>query len=119
MKKFFKKITKSISEFFRRIFRKIGRWVCAEELEELDNIRYMLGGGKVTISADIHQNTDSWAVISIKGKERDYVKFINMGRQQIIEIAQFLRRYEDAGGRIGAIDASPMATRILKDNLWL
>lgn len=108
-----------MKKFLKKIIRKIARWACAEEIKELEDIRYMLGNGKVAISADIHQNTDSWAVISIKGKERDYVKFISLGRQQIIEIAQFLRQYEDHGARIGGIDANPMYVRQLKEGMWL
>ncbi len=112
-------IFEHMKKFLKKTLRKIARWACAEEVKELEDIRFLLGGGKVAISGDIHHNTDSWAVISIKGEERDYVKFISLGRQQIREIAQFLKRYEDAGGRIGGIDASPMATRVLKDSLWL
>ena len=108
-----------MKRFFRRIIRKIARWACAEEIKELEDIRYMLGNGKVAISADIHHNTDSWAVISLKGEERTYVKFISLGRQQIREIVQFLRQYEQNGAYIGAIDADPMTMRILKEGLWL
>lgn len=109
-----KKIFSNIKERYRQHLKKRLSWAFSEELKELDDIRYMLGG-KVAISADIHQNTDSWAVISIKGKERDYVKFINLGRKQMIEIAQFLRRYESNV----TVDANPIYTRMFKEGLWL
>lgn len=109
-----------MKRFFRKITRKLLLWVLSEEytdykqmVEEVSNVRYMLGG-RVALSADIHQNTDSWAVISIKGKDRDYVKFINLGRKQIVEIAQFLRQYENV-----AVDANPMHVRYLKEGYWL
>ena len=102
-----------MKKFFRNKIRKLIRWALAEEVKELEDIRYMLGG-KVAISADIHHNTDSWAVISIKGQDRDYVKFISMGRKQMVEIAQFLRQYENV-----TVDANPAEYRILKEGLWL
>lgn len=108
-----RKMFSNIKERYRQHLRKRLRWAFAEEVKELDDIHYMLGG-RVAISADIHQNTDSWAVISIKGKDRDYVKFVNLGRQQMIEIAQFLRRYENV-----TIDANPEHVRYLKEGLWL
>ena len=108
-----RKLFSNIKERYRQHLRKRLRWAFAEEVKELEDIHYMLGG-RVAISADIHQNTDSWAVISIKGKDRDYVKFISLGRQQIVEIAQFLRRYENV-----AVDANPMYVRALKEGLWL
>ena len=105
---------KRIKEWFRTCFRKMFSWVFAEELKELDDIRYMLCG-RVAISADIHHNTDSWAVISIKGQERDYVKFISLGKKDMLDILNFLKRY----GQNVTVDTDPMSTRILKEGLWL
>ena len=102
-----------MKERLRQYVKRILRWAFKEELQELDDIHTLLGG-RVSISADIHQNSDSWAVISIKGEDRDYVKFISLGKKQIREIAQFLRNYEDV-----AVDASPMYQRILKEGYWL
>ena len=102
-----------MKERLRQYVKRILRWAFKEELKELDDIHTMLGG-RVSISADIHQNSDSWAVISIKGEDRDYVKFISLGKKQIREIAQFLRNYEDV-----AVDANPMYQRILKEGYWL
>ena len=108
-----KKLWGKIKERYRQHLRKILRWAFAEELKEISDIEYMLGG-RVQLSADIHQNTDSWAVISIKGKDRDYVKFINLGHKQMVEIAQFLRQYENV-----AVDANPMHVRYLREGYWL
>ncbi len=102
-----------IKEFRRQRLKKRLKWAFSEELKELDDIHTLLGG-RVAISADIHQNTDSWAVISIKGKDRDYIKFIDLGKKDILDIANFLRNYEDV-----AVDANPMTRRILKEGLWL
>lgn len=110
MKRFFE----NIREKYKQYLRKHLRWVFAEEIKEMEDIHYMLGG-RVAISADIHQNTDSWAVISIKGKDRDYVKFISLGRQQMVEIAQFLKRYENNT----TVDINPMYIRYLKEGYWL
>ena len=107
------KLWNNIKEHCRLFLKKVFSWAMADELKELDDIRYMLGG-KVAISADIHQNADSWAVISIKGKERSYIKFINLGRQDVITIARFLSQFEDR-----AVDASPNTVRILKEGYWL
>ena len=102
-----------MKEHFRQFVKKLLRWAFKEELKELDDIHTMLGG-RVAISADIHQNTDSWAVISLRGEDRTYIKFIDLGKKQIMEIARFLRNYEDV-----AVDANPMYTAMLKKGLWL
>ena len=102
-----------MKERFRLCIKKLLRWAFKEELKELDDIHTMLGG-RVSISADIHQNSDSWAVISLRGEDRTYIKFIDLGKKQILEIARFLRNYEDV-----AVDASPMTTAMLKKGFWL
>lgn len=100
-------------ERFRQFVKRLLRWAFKEELKELDDIHTMLGG-RVSISADIHQNSDSWAVISLRGEDRTYIKFIDLGKKQILEIAKFLRNYEDV-----AVDANPMYTAMLKKGMWL
>ncbi len=102
-----------IKERRRQRLKKRMKWAFAEELKELDDIHTMLGG-RVAISADIHQNTDSWAVISLKGEDRSYIKFINLGKRNIMDIAKYLRQFEDVN-----VDANPMTQRILKEGLWL
>lgn len=109
MKRFFA----NIKEKYRQHLRKRMRWVFAEEVKELDELHVMLGG-RVSVSADIHYNTDSWAVISLKGQDRGYIKFINLGRKQINEIARFLRNYENVN-----VDASPADMRLFKEGYWL
>lgn len=109
MKKFFN----NIKEKYRQHLRKIFRWIFSEEVRELDDLHVMLGG-RVSVSADIHHNTDSWAVISLKGQDRGYIKFINLGRKQISEIARFLKNYEDI-----TVDASPAEMRLFKEGYWL
>ena len=102
-----------MKERFRQFVKRLLRWAFKEELKELDDIHTMLGG-RVSISADIHQNSDSWAVISLRGEDRTYIKFIDLGKKQILEIARFLRNYEDV-----AVDANPMYTAMLKKGMWL
>jgi predicted metal-dependent hydrolase len=102
-----------MKERLRQYVKRILRWAFKEELKELDDIHTMLGG-RVSISADIHQNSDSWAVISLRGEDRTYIKFIDLGKKHIKEIAEFLRNYEDV-----AVDANPMYTAMLKKGTWL
>ena len=107
------KLLENIKEAYRKRLKKRMQWAFKEELKELDDIHTMLGG-RVSISADIHQNTDSWAVISLRGEDRTYIKFIDLGKKDILDIARFLRNYEDV-----AVDANPMYTAMLKKGLWL
>ena len=108
---------------FKKIVRKVVTWAFKEEFEALamdredfKNLKYMLNGdenSRVSISADIHQNSRSWAVISIEGKERDFIKFIDLGRRDIVELQKFLKNFERR-----TIDASPNIYPFLK-GIWL
>jgi len=115
-----KRIFDNIKEKYRQHLRKRLCWAFSEELKELDDAKkeldelHVMLGGRISVSADIHYNTDSWAVISLKGKDRGYIKFINLGRKQIDEIARFLRNYESVN-----VDASPAHMRLFKEGYWL
>ena len=115
-----KRLFNNIKEKYRQHLRKRLCWAFAEELNELDDAKkeldelHVMLGGRISVSADIHYNTDSWAVISLKGQDRGYIKFINLGKTQILEIAKFLQRYEHIN-----VDASPMDMRLLREGYWL
>lgn len=41
------------------------------------------------VSVDVHEKPGSWAVISIQGKKKTFIKFIDLSDKQILEIANF------------------------------
>jgi hypothetical protein len=47
----------------------------------------------LNISVDVHEHSNSWAVICVNGK-CDYVKFVDLGQSNIREISRFLRQFE-------------------------
>ncbi|MDV3793342.1 hypothetical protein CMU23_01505 [Elizabethkingia anophelis] len=72
------------------------------------------------ISVDVHYRAKSWAVISIQGERTDFIKFIDLGRSDILEIHKFLRYFDRA-----KIDAAPQESAFLriptpkhKNNFW-
>jgi hypothetical protein len=75
-----------------------------ERQEKLMNVL-----NNIDMSVDVHEHADSWAVISIQGQKTDYVKFVNLGRKDLMEIAAFLRHYDRA-----KVDATPNVSNFLK-----
>ena len=56
------------------------------------------------VSIDHHMKTDSWAIIKLDtGPKTCYIKFIDLGRQELREICEFLSRYDRS-----KIDTTPM-----------
>ncbi len=101
---------------FKKWVRKVVAWALKDELEDFKNLKYMLNGdenSRISISADIHQCSNSWAVISIEGKDRDYIKFIDLGRRDMVELQKFLKNFERRN-----IDSSPNVYPFLK-GVWL
>ncbi len=60
------------------------------------------------VSADIHQNGNSWAVISIHGEAADYIKFIDFSGSDLRELKAFLKNFERK-----KIDATPAVAEYL------
>lgn len=107
------------------MIKKIFKWFLREELSELNiaiteckiatekykeqeaKIRNILGN--IDVSVDIHQYSPSWAVISIQGKKMDYIKFVDLGQEDILQIQKFMRQYERS-----KVDATPAASQFLR-----
>jgi len=53
----------------------------------------------VKVGVDVSYHSDSWAVVCIAGKP-DYVNFVNLGRDDINKIRQFLRQFEGSSRAI-------------------
>ena len=65
--------------------------------------------GNIDVSVDVHEYSRSWAVISIQGSKSDYIKFIDLGQSQILEIQRFLHNFDRS-----KVDANPIASRYLR-----
>lgn len=49
--------------------------------------------GLVDVGVDINPHDGSWAVVCLKGRP-EYVKFVDLGKQDIRVIVDFLKRFE-------------------------
>lgn len=58
------------------------------------------------VSVDVHHHAPSWAVISLQGKKSDYLKFIDLGDSDFLEISRFLSHFDRRNHL--KIDCSPM-----------
>jgi hypothetical protein len=112
-------------EKINKMIRKIFKWIFKKELLELNiathkyndafinyqtqekRIKNLLDN--IDISVDYHQYSPSWAVISIQGEKQDYIKFIDLGKADIREIASFLKKYDRS-----KVDAAPQISPFFK-----
>lgn len=80
-----------------------------KQYEEFNNV---LSG--IDVSVDVHEYnySPSWAVISFQGEKSDFIKFINLGKSDIMEISRFLRKFDRKYNM--KVDASPMTSHFLK-----
>lgn len=94
------------------------RWALSSELAKLEKqiksnaiqekrINNLLDN--LDISVDVHYRANSWAVISIQGEKTDFIKFIDLGRSDILEIQKFLRYFDRT-----KIDAAPQESAFLR-----
>lgn len=93
----------------------IHRQKCATSEAEVraERIRQLLGN--IDVSVDVHQRSGSWAVVSLQGGKTDYIKFIDLGSRDMMEIARFLRQYDRANVKI---DASPFDRHMINEEIY-
>lgn len=60
------------------------------------------------VAIDYHMMQDSWAVIKVDADDVCYLKFCNLGKEELREIQRFMKRFERS-----RIDASPQAMKYL------
>ena len=77
-----------------------------------DHLSKILGG--VDLSVDVHEDSysPSWAVISIQGQKMDYIKFIDLGKDDIYAIQSYLRQFERVSSNV-KVDATPRVAQYL------
>lgn len=93
----------------------IHRQKCATSEAEVraERIRQLLGN--IDVSVDVHQRSGSWAVVSLQGGKTDYIKFIDLGSRDMMDIAHFLRQYDRANVKI---DASPFDRHMMNEEIF-
>lgn len=88
----------------RKLFKRLFEWAFKEELTEMradaKQVKNILGN--MDVSVDVHKYSPSWAVISIQGERTDYIKFVSLGKKEIVAIQHFLRQFERS-----KVDCSP------------
>lgn len=109
----------------KKLIRLFFYWIFKEELEKLKKAKkevemlsthlketYAFMDVSVDVHEYDHQYSPSWAVISIQGGRYDYLKFMNLGSADALEISSFLRRFEKARGI--KVDAAPQLSQMIK-----
>ena len=69
-----------------------------EQSKFVDNLKNTVGN--IDVAVDIHMKSSSWAIICIQGKKSDFIKFVDFGQREIIEISNYLRRFEKQNVRL-------------------
>ena len=93
----------------------IHRQKCATQEAEVHAERIRKLMGNIDISVDVHHRSGSWAVVSLQGSKTDYIKFIDLGSRDMMEIARFLRQYDRANVKI---DASPFDRHMMNEEIY-
>lgn len=111
----FKEDFKRMKALERDLEGLIHRQKCATSLAEVraERIRKLLGN--IDVSVDVHHHSGSWAVVSLQGAKTDYIKFIDLGNRDLMEIARFLRQYDRANVKI---DASPFDRQMINEEIY-
>ena len=78
-----------------------------------ERIRKLLGN--IDVSVDVHHRSGSWAVVSLQGAKTDYIKFIDLGNREMMDIAHFLRQYDRKNVKI---DASPFDRHMINEQIF-
>lgn len=93
----------------------IHRQKCATSLAEVraERIRKLLGN--IDVSVDVHHRSGSWAVVSLQGGKTDFIKFIDLGNRDMMDIAHFLRQYDRKNVKI---DASPFDRHMINEQIF-
>lgn len=93
----------------KKIIRMLFLWVFSEEIHRLGKTiecadrqreRFENLLNVIDVNVDAHTEhrgrfySPSWAIISIQGEKQDFIKFIDLGKRDIRDIAHFLRFYE-------------------------
>ena len=63
-------------------------------------------------SVDVNERTGSWAVISLSGEKGIYIKFVDLSRNNLREIAAFLKKFE-----MRKIDANPSTSSMINKEI--
>lgn len=111
----FKEDFKRMKALERDLEGLIHRQKCETSLAEVraERIRKLLGN--IDVSVDVHHRSGSWAIVSLQGSKTDYIKFIDLGSRDMMEIARFLRQYDRANVKI---DASPFDRHMINEEIY-
>ena len=93
----------------KKLIRYIVRWALDLEDYETQERKIKNFLNNFEVSVDVHQYAHSWAVVSIQGRKSDFIKFIDLGPAEILDIQKFLRQFDRT-----KVDASPQASKFLK-----
>lgn len=111
----FKEDFKRMKALERDLEGLIHRQKCATSLAEVHAARIKQLMGNIDVSVDVHHRSGSWAVVSLQGGKTDYIKFIDLGSRDMMDIAHFLRQYDRANVKI---DASPFDRHMMNEEIF-
>lgn len=116
----------------KKLLKKIIRWALSDEIAQLNKLTRELDflgtdtkvklenlthevskiNDLIDVSASIERGSrhGSWAVISIEGRDNDFIRFVDLGNSELCEIQRFLSQFDKKN-----IDAHPADRRFLRD----
>jgi hypothetical protein len=112
------------------LIKKFFIWLFKEELNEINHInsetkkqlkefkRINIAMERIMKSMDVGLNVEyapkyskSWCVFSIQGEKEDFIKFMDLGDKELIELRKIIKQFEGTNIKI---DAIPQTSRFLK-----
>lgn len=93
----------------------IHRQKCATQEAEVRAERIKQLIGNIDVSVDVHHRAGSWAVVSLQGGKTDYIKFIDLGSRDMLNIVHFLRQYDRTNTKI---DANPFDRHMINEEIY-
>ena len=110
IKQFFQSIIRwAVQKEIKLLYEELEKCSKAQQLFKQETARAEKILSNFDVSLDVHVNDKrycrSWAVISLQGEKADFVKFVDLGDNDLREIRHFLSKYEKARGI--KIDAAP------------
>lgn len=89
------------------------KYATSEAEVRAERIRQLLGN--IDVSVDVHHHSGSWAVVSLQGGKTDYIKFIDLGNRDMLNIVHFLRQYDRTNTKI---DANPFDRHMINEEIY-
>ena len=91
-------------------FKRIKVWINARIARAVRRELSVIFRKEGEVCIDYHMRSSSWAIIKVDVDDTCYLKFIDLGKQDLWEIHQFMKHFERS-----RIDASPEIMHVMNN----